>query len=387
MSFKSLKTIKDKLGLTALLVFSGSALADVDPYVGNGATYDFPDPVTPLARTALNQHHESFWICVAIAVVVFGVMIYSLFAHRKSRGVTPATFHESTTVEVLWTIVPFVILAVMGASATKSLIEYEDTSGSEMTIKVTGKQWYWVYEYVDGKNTPLSKKGKVRFESHINADHKKASLNNLDVTKIKNYLVDVDKPLVIPIKTRIRFLLKSDDVIHSWWVPKFGVKKDSIPGYVNSTWAYVEKEGTYRGQCAELCGTYHAYMPIVVKAVSQAEYGKWYTAQKSGAGKVKIGTSKAALMKAGEKIYATKCAACHQAEGQGLGKTFPALKGNAMVNGPALEHITMVLKGKGAMPKFDDMSDAELAAVITYERNSWGNKASVVKPADVKKAR
>jgi len=382
MSFTSLKAIKSKLGGLALLIFSGSALAD-----GAVAKYDIPDPVTSIGRTAIQQHHLVFWICVVLAVLVFAVMIYSLFAHRKSKGVTPATFHESTLVEVLWTIVPFLILAVLGVYATQSLIEYENTSGSEMTVKVIGKRWYWVYEYVDNDKDPLSAKGKVRFESHILPEHKQASLQNKDVTKIKNYLLAVDKELVVPINTRIRFLIKSDDVIHSWWVPQFGLKKDAIPGYVNSTWANIEKEGTYRGQCAELCGTFHAYMPIVVKAISKEKYKIWYANAKKGGGKVKIGTGKKALMTAGGKIYAKKCAACHQANGEGLGTTFPALKASPIATGAAANHISIVLKGKGAMPAFKDMSDSELAAVITYERNSWGNKASVVKPADVTKAR
>lgn len=381
MSFNSLKTIKNKLGVIALLGLSGSVMADAPV-----ARYDFPEPVTSIGRTALEQHHLTFWICVVIAILVFGVMIYSLFAHRKSKGVTPANFHESTTIEVLWTIVPFLILAVLGVYATKSLITYEDTSGSEMTIKVTGKRWYWVYEYVDG-DVPLHQKGKVRFESHIDASHVKASLENQDVSKIKNYLLEVDKPLVVPVNTRIRFLIKSDDVIHAWWVPQFGLKKDAIPGYVNSTWAYVEKEGTYRGQCAELCGRFHAYMPIVVKAVSKTEYQQWYAKASSGADKPKIGSDKTSLMTAGAKIYQQKCAACHQANGAGLPPTFPPLKDSPIVAGPASGHIGIVLNGKGGMPPFKDMSDEELAAVLTYERNSWGNNASVVKPADVKAAR
>ena len=263
-----------------------------------------------------------------------------------------------------------------------------------MTIKVTGKRWYWVYEYVDSKKDPLSKKGVVRFESHMDEDMKQASLKN-DIAKYKKsdpntYLLKVDKRLVIPTNTRIRFLIKSDDVIHAWWVPQFGLKKDAIPGYVNSTWAMVEKPGVYRGQCAELCGAFHAYMPIVVEAMPKDKYAAWYASAKKAAAapKAKIGTSKEALMKAGAEIYTKKCSACHQPTGTGVPPTFPPLKGSKIVNGPAINHIKIVLHGKNAMPKFGpDLSDDEIAAVLTYERHSWGNNGSVVKPADVKKAR
>lgn len=384
--------LKNRLVFAILTGFSSLAYATED----KPARYDFPTPVTEMARTQLSLHHLSLWICLAIALVVFGFMFYSMYAHRKSRGAVPAEFHENTTVEVLWTVVPFTILIAMAIPATKSLIDYENSTGSDMTVKVIGHQWYWEYEYVD-PNTPdkdLNKPSKLRYKSNILPEHKEASLRNKDVKNIKNYLLEVDEPLVLPVNKRVRFLFKSEDVIHAWWVPQFGVKKDAIPGgYVTNAWTKVDKEGTYRGQCAELCGTYHAYMPIVVKVVSETEFTEWQTRKvkelSAGTSFSATSASKEELMTLGKKSYETSCGGCHGMKGEGVGKTFPPLAGNAVANGDAKKHIDAVLKGRPgtSMGSFKSLSDSELAAIITYERNAWGNKGSVVQPAQVKAAR
>lgn len=381
MSVSKLKKAALALASTAFLMTSSHAWADKVLNLTRG--------VTEVSREVYGLHMIVLWICVFIGVGVFGVMIYSMIKHRKSQGAVAATFHESHKVEIIWTVIPFIVLIGLSIPATKSLLNLEDTSNADMTVKITGYQWKWNYEYIDG-----AAQG-VKFFSNITASHKDASQNKsgTNPAEIENYLLDVDNRLVLPVGKKVRFLLTSSDVIHSWWVPDFAVKKDAIPGYINEIWARADEEGTYRGQCAELCGKDHGFMPIVVDVVSEADYSKWASAQKAAAAAEAAAAastkdwSKAELMAKGAKVYATNCAACHQANGEGLGP-FPALKGGAIVNGPASGHVGIVLNGKNAMPPFAaQMNNLDLAAVITYERNSWGNDAGIVQPKDVKAAR
>tara|TARA_R110002110_G_scaffold271566_3_gene486989 strand:+ start:14830 stop:15876 length:1047 start_codon:yes stop_codon:yes gene_type:complete len=341
--------------------------------------------VTPISANIFNLHMTIFWICTVIAVLVFSVMIYSLIRHRKSLGYKAATFHESTTVEIIWTVIPFFILIAMAIPASMTLFEMEDFSRSEMTIKVTGYRWYWHYDYIDED---------INFFSYLSTPEKE--VNNIQ-PKNPDYLLQVDKPVVIPVGTKVRFLITSKDVIHSWWVPSFGIKKDAIPGFIREVWTYVDedKPGTYRGQCAELCGAKHGYMPIVVEAKPQAEYDKWLEAQAEEKANAQADEGKEwtfdELMVKGEKGYNMVCAMCHQASGKGLPPTFPSLVDSDIVKNPDKknEHIKNVLFGKNAMPAFGEQkTDLEIAAIITYERNAWGlDSKDIVQPSDVKAMR
>lgn len=352
--------------------------------------------VTTTSQSVYDLHMIIFWVCCAIGVVVFGAMIYSMINHRKSKGAVAAQFHESTTMEILWTIVPIVILVSMAIPATKTLLAMEDTSGADMTIKVTGIQWKWKYDYVDGEAAGIS------FVSSLHSDHNEARLLGAGETAESlaekfgdTYLREVDEPLVIPTGKKIRFLLTAADVIHAWWVPELGWKKDAIPGYVNEAWTQVDKPGVYRGKCAELCGKDHGFMPIVVIAKSPEDYAAWVAEKKGAASDAAAAASrtwsKDELMEKGKQVYATNCAACHQANGQGLpGGAFPGLVGSKVATGDAAGHIEMVMNGVSgtAMAGYKGiLNDVDMAAVITYERNAWGNGASVVQPADVKAAR
>ncbi len=382
MSFKH-NNIMTK-GLVLLGLWLGAAGQSLAEY-----NLNFQEPVNALGREIYDLHMLVFWICVVIGIGVFGMMIYSIIMHRKSKGSVSSDFHESAKVEVVWTIVPFIILIAVAIPATSTLLKLEDTSDADLTIKVTGLQWKWQYDYGDG----------VNFISSIHPDHNKArQLNSgIDVTKIDNYLLEVDNELVVPINKKIRFLVTADDVIHSFWVPQFAMKKDAIPGYVNETWTTVDKEGVYRGQCAELCGKDHAFMPIVVRAVSEGDYNTWLAKQKTAAAAAAAEAaadkvwSKADLMARGEAIYKGKggCFGCHGANGEGVA-VFPKLAGSAIALGAAEAHISVVVDGVpgSAMAAYgNQLNDLELAAVITYERNAWGNNASIVQPADVKAAR
>ena len=339
--------------------------------------------VTSVSRDIYELHMLIFWICVGIAVVVFGVMIYSLLTHRKSKGAVAANFHESTKAELAWTIVPIIILVLMAIPASKVLIDLEDTSKAEMNIKITGHQWKWQYDYpVEG----------ISFISNL-AQGSKDAINGSDADRenAEEYLLDVDKRLVLPVDTAIRFLITSNDVIHNWWVPAFGVKQDANPGFINDAWAKIDKVGTYRGQCAELCGKDHGFMPIVVDVVSKEDYAKWVSEQQAAAQAAADSAnktwSKDELMALGKDVYNTNCAGCHKADGTGMLPVFPPMVDSPIANGAAAEHIDIVLHGKGAMPTFKMLGDADLAAVITYERNAFGNTGSVVQPSDVKSAR
>ena len=344
---------------------------------------NLPRGVTPISQQAYDMHMLIFWVCVAIAVVVFGAMFISILNHRKSKGAVASQFHESTTVEILWTVVPFLILIGMAIPATKALVNMEDTSNSDLSIKVTGYQWKWGYEYIDDD---------ISFISSLTTPHEQ--IYN-QAPKGDNYLLEVDKPLVIPVNKKVRLLITSNDVIHAWWVPTLGMKKDAIPGFINSMWIKVEKEGTYRGQCAELCGKDHGFMPIVVVAKNDADYAQWVKDQKSAsdadAAAADQEWSKDDLMSRGEKVYTKNCAACHQANGEGVPGAFPALKGGAITTGPVAQHVNIVLNGKSGTPMAafgSQMNDIDLAAVVTYERNAWGNDTGdLVQPSEVKAAR
>jgi cytochrome c oxidase subunit 2 len=365
--------------ITALLLSPGITLADYKLNMTEG--------VTSISRDAHDLHMLVLWIVTIVGVAVFGVIIYSLIYHRKSKGAVAAQFHESTTIEVIWTIIPLVILVLIAIPATKTLLEIEDTSNPDVTIKVTGWQWKWQYEYLDEG---------ISFFSNLDDKSNEARQRNsgIDVKTVEHYLLNVDKPIVVPVGKKVRFLTTANDVIHSWWVPALGMKRDAIPGYINEFWARIEEPGVYRGQCAELCGKDHGFMPIVVKAVSDSEYQNWVKEQKLAMAEAAAGSDKTwtkdDLMKRGEQVYNASCAACHQPTGTGIPGVFPGLVNSKITTGPAADHINIVVNGKAgtAMQAFgQQLNDADLAAVITYERNSWGNTASVVQPADVKAAR
>lgn len=346
--------------------------------------YNMPRGVTPIAHQIHTLHMTIFWICVAIGVVVFSVLFYSLIVHRKSRGYKAAQFHEHPLLEMTWAIIPFIILVAMAVPATQVLMRMEDYRNSEITIKITGYQWKWKYEYLDQG---------ISFFSNLSTP-----MDQIQNKAAKNqwYLLEVDHPLVVPIHKKIRLLVTSNDVIHSWWVPDLGIKRDAIPGFIHEAWAEIEKPGIYRGQCAELCGVNHGFMPIVIEAKTDADFQKWVASQKPG----QVATipvlsgknwTKDELMKRGEQAYNTTCAICHKADGLGMPPTFPAMKGSKIATGPIAAHINIVLNGKAgtSMQAFgSQLSDDDLAAVITYERNAWGNNTGdVIQPADITAAK
>jgi len=385
---------------------------------------NFQDPVTEVARDIFGLHMLIFWICMAIFVAVFSVMFYSIFAHRKSKNYEPAQFSHSTSVEIVWTIVPFIILIVMAIPATNVLIKMEDTTKSELTIKITGYQWKWGYEYL-GLDQDIS--------FYATMSTPRNQIDQFDKENAEpqgeNYLLETDNVLIVPSGRKIRALITANDVIHAWWIPAFGTKKDAIPGYINELWFNVDvgKEGVYRGQCAELCGKDHAFMPIVVQVVTGAEFDGWVAAGGSFEGvepianatsldmpevNVEATTSsvidvivpaaqaadqpssktwtKEELMTKGESVSAN-CLACHGSDGKGIPGVFPAIAGSAIAKGPIDDHIKIVMFGKPgtAMAAFaGQLNDEQIAAVVTYQRNSFGNETGdVVLPADVKAKR
>jgi len=382
-----------KLKQAAMMLFSSVLVMASNFAWAENSSLNLRKGVTEVSRDAYDLHMIVLWICVVIGVVVFGAMIYSMFAHRKSKGAVAATFHESHKVEVLWTVIPFIILIALAIPATTNLLKLEDASNPDVTVKVTAYQWKWQYEYMDGDAEG------VKFFSKLDqaSEDARAMNSGIDVSTVPNYLNNVDKELVIPTGKKVRFLITSNDVIHSWWVPDFGFKKDAIPGYINEAWTKVEDPGTYRGKCAELCGKDHGFMPVVVVAKEEGEYKKWAAAKKAAAAAEAAAAasdktwSKAELMTKGASVYASSCAACHQANGEGTGP-FPALKGSPLATADsAAGHIDIVVNGSKTNPLMAaygaQLNDLDLAAVITYERNSWGNEASIVQPKDVKAAR
>lgn len=363
-------------------LFSSSAWAE--------SKYNLTQGITEVSHEVYDLHMLVLYICTVIGVIVFGAMAWSMFFHRKSKGYVPATFHESTKVELLWTIIPIIILVGMAYPATITLIDIENNDDSDLTIQVTGSQWKWHYSYFDQG---------VEFYSSLSTP--RAQWDNLSgegQAKGENYLLEVDNHLVIPANRKVRFLITSDDVIHSWWVAAFAVKQDAVPGFINESWTIATEPGTYRGQCAELCGKDHGYMPIVVDVLPEAEFDTWLQTQKevaiaaAAAEKASLAERMTMdeLMTLGESTYQTACAACHQPNGEGMPPAFPALKGSPIAIGDVSKHIDIVVNGAPgtSMQAFGkQLSFKQLAAVITYERNAWGNNTGdLVQTSDVKAA-
>lgn len=358
-------TAKQSSWLVLAAVFANTAVADE-------MRLNLTKGVTDISASVYSLHMIIFYICCIIAVLVFGVMFWSMLHHRKSKGVTPANFHESTKVEIIWTAIPFIILIGMAIPATNTLIEMEDTTDADLTVQVTGSQWKWHYKYFDYE---------LEYYSLL-ATAPEQIANKRD--KSSNYLLEVDRPLVIPTGQKVRFLITSDDVIHSWWVPEFAVKKDANPGFINEAWTRVNEPGIYRGQCAELCGKDHGFMPIVVIAKDPADFDAWMTEQAELARIAKeeeqklldMNMSFDELMAIGEKSYIANCAACHQVNGEGIPGVFPALKGSVIATEDLAGHIDIVVNGKagtGMQAYGKQLGLKDLAAIITYERNAWGN--------------
>ncbi len=344
--------------------------------------------VTDISRRVYGLHMAIFYICCIIGALVFGVMFYSIFKHRKSQGAVAADFHESTTVEIVWTVVPLVILIAMAIPAARVLIKMEDFTDSEMSIKITGYQWRWQYEYLDEG---------IAFYSQLHPEHNAARQmdSGVDLETIENYLSEVDKPLVVPVGKKIRFLHTAADVIHSWWVPALSVKKDANPGFINENWALIEEPGIYRGKCTELCGRDHGFMPVVVHAVPQEEYDQWVAEQQEQMAANDLQKdrqwSKEELIAQGEMVYGANCMGCHQAQGQGIPGMFPAIAGSAVATGDVSTHVQTVLMGVAdtSMAAYGSkLSDTDLAAVITYQRNAFGNDlGDTVQPYQMKSLR
>jgi cytochrome c oxidase subunit 2 len=349
------------------------------------------EPVTRVAAQIFDLHTLMMVVILVIFVGVFGVMFYSIYAHRKSVGAKADQFHENTTVEIIWTVVPFVILVGMAWPATKVVLNMKDTSNPDLTIKATGYQWKWGYDYLKGEGEGIS--------MLANLSTPREQIEG-KAPRGENYLLETDNHLVVPVGKKVRILTTANDVIHSWWVPAFGVKQDAIPGFVRDTWFRADKEGIFRGQCAELCGKDHGFMPIVVEVVSAEKYTAWVGEQKKKMAAAADDPNKqwtvAELIARGEKAYQANCAACHQANGVGIPNAFPSLVGSKAVLGGQDEQIKIVLQGRkgvfmpnSQMPPQANLSDTEIAAIITYTRNAWGNKAqdNEVLPSEVKTAR
>ena len=342
-------------------------------------TVNMAPGATVVSAQIFDLHMIIFWICVIIGLVVFGAMFWSMYRHRRSTGQQAAHFHENTTVEILWTVVPLLILVAMAIPATRTLLQIYDSSESDLDIQVTGYQWKWHYKYL-GQD--------VEFFSNLATPAEQISNQ---APKGEHYLLEVDQPLVLPVGAKVRFLVTAADVIHSWWMPAFAVKRDAIPGFINEAWTRIEKPGIYRGQCTELCGKDHGFMPIVVEVKPKPEFDAWLAERKVQSAELKALTSKqwtlAELVERGDKVYHTTCVACHQAQGQGLPPMFPALKGSKIATGPIQDHLNIVVHGKPgtAMAAFGkQLSEVDLAAVVTYERNAWGNdKGDMITPLQV----
>jgi cytochrome c oxidase subunit 2 len=373
--------------LTAFLFGPAMAFAEY-------STLNMTKSVSSVGQEMYDLHMLVLWICIVAGVLVFGVIIYSLINHRKSKGAQPAPFHENTTIEVIWTTIPLIILVAIAVPSTKTLLKYEDTTNSDLTIKATGWQWKWEYDYIDDKVADA--KG-IHFFSSLSKESNDARQlgSKTDVSKVEHYLLDVDKRIVVPVGKKVRVLTTAADVIHSWWVPELAIKRDAIPGFINESWFQAEKEGVYRGQCAELCGKDHGFMPIVVEVKSVEDYRQWASNAKAQAAREQAAAdaasgkvySKAELMAKGKEVYTATCQACHQAEGQG-GGPFPALKGSKVATtGAIADHIGIIVNGKNIMPPFGaQLSALDIAAVTTYERNAWGNDTGdVVQPSQVSK--
>ncbi|MFG6440697.1 cytochrome c oxidase subunit II [Roseateles sp. LKC17W] len=372
--------------MTALA--TGSALAVNDLKGGPGVNQiNLHEPVTRIAADQMWLHNFMLVICLAIFVAVFGVMFYSIFKHRKSKGAVSANFHESVAVEIAWTVVPLLIVIGMALPATKVVVAMKDTTNADVTIKATGYQWKWGYDYLKGEGEGIG------FLATLDTEQREQS-NSGKPTPVDNYLLKVDNPLVVPVDKKIRIITTANDVIHAWMVPAFGVKQDAIPGFVRDTWFKAEKIGDYYGQCAELCGKEHAYMPIHVKVVSAEDYTKWVDGEKKKLAAKADDPSKvwelAALVARGEKVYAANCAACHKADGTGAGPIKALDKSAIVLDADKGKQINILLNGvmdKG-MPAWKQLSDTDIAAVISYTKNAWSNKTEqIVQPAEIVAAR
>ena len=388
--------------LRALAVLAATFVASLAAHADYHV--DILPPATPVSREIYALHWGILWVCVVIFVVVFGAMFWSVFKHRRSAGAKASQFHENTTIEVIWTIVPFIILIGMAYPATKTVLNMKDTSNADMSIKVTAYQWKWEYDYQqDG----------VRFLSNLSTprDQIEERDGKVGAPKNENYLLEVDNPMVVPVGKKVRLLITSNDVIHGWYVPQLGVNQYGIPGFIKDAWFEIDKPGTYRGQCSQICGKEHGYMPIVVVAKSPEEYAAWVKDAKAkmpqpatvAAAAPEAPAPAAApaadpnkkwtldeLKSAGEKLYAANCSACHQPTGKGMPPAFPALDGSKVATGPKAAHLATVLKGRPgtAMAPFAHLADADLAAIITYERNAWGNlTGEALQPAEIAAAR
>ncbi len=370
-----------------LIVVSFTSMLVVTPAWADWAL-NLTKGVTPISHQVYDLHMRILWIMVVVAIVVFATMLWSIIHHRKDKGAVAAKFHHSTALELLWTAIPIAILVVIAIPATKTLIAMEKTADADITIKITGYQWKWEYNYMGEDLT---------FFSVLAADSRAVVDKTSDAKPedIDNYLLDVDNPVVLPINTKIRILTTAADVIHAWWVPALGWKRDAIPGFINDNWTYIEEPGIYRGQCAELCGKDHGYMPIVVKAVSKAEYQTWLVETKQKIAEASSGADREwtldELMARGEGVYKTNCAACHQANGEGIPGVFPALVASPIATGAVEDHINIVMNGKAgtAMAAYGaQLNDIDIAAIITYERNAWGNKVGdLVQPMTIQATR
>jgi cytochrome c oxidase subunit 2 len=394
--------------LRALLAFAATLPVSLAALASYGV--DILPPVSPTSRESYDLHWGIMYVCVAIFFIVFGTMFWSIYKHRRSRGAKAAQFHENTTIEVIWTIIPFLVLIGMAYPATKTMLEMKDPSGADMAIKITAYQWRWEYDYQqDG----------VRFFSNLATPRDQIdNYGGPGPAKNDNYLLEVDRPMVVPVGKKIRLLVTSNDVIHGWYVPQLGVNQYGIPGFVKDAWFEIDRPGIYRGQCSQICGKEHGYMPIVVDARSPEAYAAWVKEEKAkmppsapaqaaapeqvAAAQAPAGAaapapaapggkmSLADLKAAGEKVYTANCVACHQATGKGLPPTFPPLDGSKVATGPKAAHIQTVLKGRPgtAMASWAQLSDEQIAAVVTYERNSWGNKTGdAIQPAEIAAAR
>lgn len=374
------------------LFFVGAVLSSVAGSAQAEYALNLRAPKTEIAGQIYNLHMLIMYVCIAIFILVFTIMFYSIYKHRKSVGHKAVQFHEHHLLEVVWTVIPALILIAMAVPATKTIFAMKDTSAADMTVKVTGYQWKWEYDYMD--------KG-VRYVSNL-----ATTQDQIDnkAEKGENYLLEVDNPMVVPTGKKIRVLLTASDVIHAWWIPSFGVKQDAIPGFIKEVWFKVDEPGTYRGQCAELCGKAHGYMPIVVEAVSEQDYAKWIVAKKEEAAAANAGGdkewTKEDLVANGKTVYEKNCAVCHQASGAGLPPAFPAITGSKIALGPIFgadgkylpdSHVDRLLNGKGVMPAWKALlNDVEIASVISYTRQSLGNAATVdpiVQPSQIKASR
>jgi cytochrome c oxidase subunit 2 len=397
-----LKHLRAPAAFLAVLLSSIASRADY--------AVDILPPVTPISREIYDLHFGILWVCVAIFVIVFGAMFWSVFKHRRSAGAKAAQFHENTTIEVIWTIVPFIILIGMAYPATKTVLDMKDTSNADISIKVTAYQWKWEYDYQQDGVKFLSNLSTPR-DQIDERDGKKGAPKN------ENYLLEVDNPMVVPVGKKVRLLITSNDVIHGWYVPQLGINQYGIPGFIKDAWFTIEKAGTYRGQCSQICGKEHAFMPIVVVAKSPEDYAAWVKETKAkmpapvaaapapapvAGAAAAAGAAPAAaedpnkkwtldeLKARGEQVYAANCSACHQPTGKGMPPAFPGLDGSKIATGAKGAHIAIVVKGKPgtAMASFAHLSDTDIAAVVTYERNAWSNKTGdAIQPAEIAAAR